>query len=169
MTPATIFAVAYLVGAAVGMPAGVHLPWWLSGAPAWVMAVAVVILRPLGPTDEQWKRSFRSGPPDDIGASVRRLDDWHARRVACLALGLFWGAMAGAAATAMPAMMDWLLWPGHDDHGWGAVVAVIAAAYWLLTATVDGESVPFRPGVAGLFLYAVVVTLCALPALWEVL
>lgn len=169
MTTATIFAVAYLVGTFVGLPAGAYLPLWLSGAPAWAMAAAVVFLRPLGPTDAMWRRAFRPGAPDDVGDSVRRLDDWHARRLACLALGLFWGAMAGAGATSTPAVVDLLAWPGHDDHGLGVTVAILVAMGWLFGAAVDDEDEPLRPGLAGLFLYAVVVTLCALPALWEVL
>jgi hypothetical protein len=168
MTPAAIFAVAYLAGTFVGLFSGAYLPLWLSGAPAWAMAVAAIVVRPLGPTDAMWRRAFGPGSPDDVGASVRRLDEGHARRVACLALGLFWGAMAGAAATSMPAFVDLLAWPGYDDRGLGVTVAVLVAMGWLL-GTVTTEDEPMRPGLAGLFLYVFTVTLCALPALWEVL
>jgi hypothetical protein len=168
MTPATIFAVAYLVGTFVGLPSGAYLPLWLSGAPAWAMAIAAVVLRPLGPTDAQWRRAFDRGPATLVGVRLRHLNDWHAHRVACLALGLFWGAMAGAAATSMPAVFDWLAWPGYDDRGLGVTVAVLVAMGWLL-GTVTTEDEPMRPGLAGLFLYVFTVTLCALPALWEVL
>lgn len=169
MTPATIFAVAYLAGTLVGLPSGHHLPLWLSGAPAWAMAVAAVILRPLGPSPEEWRWAMRVGHPDHVRDRIRQLDEAHARRVACLSLGLFWGAMAGAAATSMPDVLDWMLWPGHDDEDWGVVVATLAAMGRLVGAALDPEDEPLRPGRAGLFLYLVVVTLCALPALWEVL
>lgn len=169
MTPATIFAVAYLVGTLIGMPAGYYLPLWMSGAPAWAMAAAALLIHPLQPSQRDWKRAFSGTRPDIIRERLDQLHSAHAHRVACLALGLFWGAMAGAAATSMPAVLDWLLWPGHDDRGWGVTVATLAAMGWLFDAALDPEDEPLHPGRAGLFLYLVVVTLCALPALWEVL
>lgn len=169
MTPATIFAVAYLVGTFVGLFSGTYLPLWLSGAPAWAMAIASVVVRPLGPTHDMWRRAFRPVSPDGIGHGILRLDEGHAHRVACLAHGLCWGGLAGAAATSMPAVVDLLVWPGYEDHGLGVTVAVLTAIGWLFGAALDEENEPLRPGLAGLFLYAVVVTLCALPALWEVL
>lgn len=169
MTPATIFAAAYLTGTLVGMPSGHHLPLWLSGAPAWAMAAAALLIRPLRPSQRDWRWAFAAVQPDLVRDRIQQLDEAHARRVACLALGLFWGAMAGAAATSMPAVLDWLLWPGHDDHGLGTAVATLAAMGWLVGAAIDVEDEPLRHGRAGLFLYLVVVTLCALPALWEVL
>lgn len=167
MTHATIFAVACLVGTLVGMPSGHYLPLWLSGAPAWVMAAAALLIRPLRPSQQDWRWAFAAVQPDLVRGRIRQLDEAHSRRVACLALGLFWGAMAGAAATSMSTVLDWLLWPGHDDDGWGVAVATLAAMGWLVGAAVDVEDEPLRPGRAGLFLYLVVVTLCALPALLE--
>jgi hypothetical protein len=169
MTPATIFAVAYLAGTFVGLFSGAYLPLWLSGAPAWAMAIAAVVVRPLGPMDWQRRWAMAPTPPGIISERLRRLDDAHTRRVRCLAHGLCWGGLAGAAATSMPAVVDLLAWPGYDDRGLGVTVAVLVAMGWLFGAAVDDEDEPLRPGLAGLFLYAVVVTLCSVPALWEVL
>ncbi len=168
MSPTTIFAVAYLAGTLVGLPSGAYLPWWLAGGPAWAMAIAAVVVRPFGPTDEQWRRAFDGHRPWLIGERIRRLDDLHALRVACLAHGLFWGGMSGAVATSMPAALDWLLWPGHA-HDLNVVAAILVAFGWLVGAAPDVEDEPLRPFASGLFLYLVVMILCVVPAAWKVL
>ncbi len=165
VSPSIIFAAAYLVGTAIGIPSGLLLPWLFAGAPAWALLIAVLVIRPLKPTPTQCMRARLSGIP---------LDVWHEEhdaRVRCLALGLFWGAMAGAAAASMPTLLDALVWPGHDDGGFGPLVAGLVAVAWAVGVALEDEteSPPLRPNLAGFGLYLAVVTLSALPALWEVL
>ncbi len=109
MRPATIFALAHLAGTLVGLPSGALLPWWLAGAPAWLLAGLVLWLRPLGPTGQQWERAFTDRGPSQVGWRVRLLNEQHAQRVASLAHGLFWGCLAGTAtedeSTAPPSPM----------------------------------------------------------------
>lgn len=169
MSASSIFAVAYLVGTLIGLLAGLLLPWWLSGAPAYVAAASLIIWPRIRPTDAELCRAFDRGPPQEIGRRIESLMDSVARRNVALTHGTFWGLLSGAAVVSMPAALDWFLWPGHATSGWGYLAAVLVAVGWLFGTVVDDEADPLRPGRAGLGLYLVVVTLCALPALWEVL
>lgn len=170
LSPSTIFCAAHLASTAIGIAAGYGLPWWFAGAPAYAMAIAAVWMRPFSTSMAEWDQAFWNGPAALIGERLRQLADEHAHRVTCLAHGLFWGAITGAAATSIPAMLDWLTWSGHDDAGLGALVAVLVSVAWTTGAALeDDDAPPLRPGLIGFGLYLVVVTLCALPALWEVL
>ncbi len=169
MSPATIFSAAYLVGTSIGIPSGFLLPWLFAGAPAWILAGMAILQRPFGPSQREWDRAFTRGPTELIGERIRHLNDEHAHRVACLALGLFWGAMAGAAAASMPTLLDALVRPGHDDGGFGPLVAGLVAVAWAVGVALEDESPPLRPNLAGFGLYLAVVILSAMPALWEVL
>ena len=170
MKPSTVFAVGYLVGTAAGMPAGAWLPWWFSGAPAWVLGFIAWRGNYLGPSSAEWHLEFMRDDARRTIECLRALDAKYRHVNRCLALGLSWGAMDGASATAMPQVLGALVWPGHDDAGLGIVVATLTALGWLVGALLEPDDVPaLRPGVVGLGLYLVVTTTCALPALWEVL
>jgi len=167
--PPVVFAVAHLAGTLVGLPSGALLPWWISGAPAWVLAGLVLWLRPFGPTDRQWERAFTDRGPSQVGWRVRLLNEQHAQRVASLAHGLFWGCLAGSLATSFGTAVTRLVW-SYEDHGYGAVVAVVMSLGWLVgSATEDEAAAPTSPMLTGLGLYLVVAGLCLLPVLWEVL
>lgn len=170
MKPSTVFAVGYFVGTAAGMPTGAWLPWWFSGAPAWVLGFIAWHGCYLGPSESEWEWEFTRGEARRTGERLRALDMKYRHANRCLALGLFWGAMSGASATAMPQVLGALVWPGHDDAGLGIVVATLTALGWLVGALLEPDDAPaIRPGTVGLGLYLVFVATCALPALWEVL
>lgn len=170
MKPSTVFAVGYLVGTAAGMPAGAWLPWWWSGLPAWLLGCSAGTLSILGPSEENRDQAFMNAPARHVVQRFQALDDKYRWLNRCLALGLFWGAMAGASATAMPQVLSALVWPGHDDAGLGVVAATLTALGWLVGAMLEPDDAPaLRPGVVGLGLYLVVTATCAMPVLWEVL
>lgn len=169
MSLSIIFAVAYFLGTCVGVASGLLLPWWLSGAAAWVLAGALMVWPLLRPSQRALQRIFEHDPPQVVGDRLRALMDRCAAMNLRVVLGLFWGAMAGAGATSMPAVLDWLLWPGHGDVALCVMLAGVVAASWLLVSLADVGEDDCRPGLVGLALYLAVVTLCALPALWEVL
>lgn len=169
MRPSVVFAVAHLAGTLVGLPSGALLPWWCSGAPAWILAGLVLWLRPLGPTSAQWEQAFTDRGPSQVGWRVRLLNEQHALRVASLAHGLFWGCLPGTLAASWSDVVSMVLWP-YDDRGFGLVVAVVMSLGWLVgAATEDEAAAPTSPMLTGLGLYLAVAGLCSLPILWEVL
>lgn len=170
MSASSIFAVAYLLGTVAGLLAGLLLPWWLSGTPAYVAAAALIIWPRIRPTDVELRRAFDCGPPQEIGRRIEALMDSVARRNVGLTHGTFWGLLAGAAIASMPAALDWFLWSGHATSRWGCFAAVLVAVGWLFGTLCDVEEQEMRhPGLVGLTMWTAAVSLCALPALWEVL
>ena len=169
MRPSVVFAVAHLAGTLVGLPSGALLPWWVSGAPAWVLAGLVLWLRPFKPTYQEWRDALWESNPHMAGWRVRLLGERHDVVVRAVALGLFWGCLVGTLAASWSDLVSLLLWP-YDDRGFGPVVAVVMSLGWLVgAATEDGAVVPPSPMLTGLGLYLVFVGLCSMPVLWEVL
>jgi hypothetical protein len=155
--PSVVFAVAHLAGTLVGLPSGAMLPWWISGAPAWVLLAAA--------------RRWYSRP-------IRLPATWFGRRAVIwvprpdrrdVSLGLFWGCLASTLAASWSDLVSLVLWP-YDDRGFGPVVAVVMSLGWLAgSATEDEAATPTSPMLTGLGLYLVIAGLCSLPVLWEVL
>lgn len=169
MRPSLVFAVAHLAGTLVGLPSGALLPWWISGAPAWVLAGLVLWLRPLGPGWCEWESCSTGGGPPPPMWRLRLVLERHEQRVHHLAHGLFWGCLAGTLAASWSDLVSLVLWP-YDDRGFGPVVAVVMSLGWLVgSATDDEAAAPTSPMLTGLGLYLVVAGLCSLPVLWEVL
>ena len=168
MRPAVVFAVAHLAGTLVGLPSGAMLPWWCSGAPAWLLAGLVLRLRPLAPRWCEWEACATDRSPRSTW-HLRAVWERHDQRVRAVALGLFWGCLAGTLAASWSDLVSPVLWP-YDDRGFGPVVAVVMSLGWLVgSATEDEAAAPTSPMLTGLGLYLVVAGLCSLPVLWEVL
>lgn len=156
--PRRTFATLYFVGMTAGLAAGVMLPWWISGAPAWALAWAVhdVAESHLPRADQ-----FVTGSPQRIAAA------WARDRIARSAVvGAFIGALSGALAADLPELYARIGLASRplDGHDCGAM----ACALVLSDAWVRGDA-PARlsPGARGLLAYVTFLVVVALPAIVE--
>ena len=172
MTPRVHFAAYFIVGVMTGLALGAMLPWWMAGAPAWVLAAATTA----------WVRSTTPHPlttsPGRFAplASPRLSRDIaaHVSIVRAATWGAFIGGCIGGLAATLPQVWAALgltdaTWPMH-----GPIVALIACACVAVDAYVtdpalDAAEVPgFVPWKYGLTTYLAYAAVAFLPALAEV-
>lgn len=160
MNPRRTFAALYFVGMTTGLAAGVMLPWWISGAPAWVLAWAV----------NDVARTHLPHPHEYMVASPQRIAmAWNRDRIVRAAVvGAFIGALSGAAAAGLPGFYAWagLASRPLDGHLCGAMACALVGA----DAWARGDA-PCRasPGMRGTIAYFAFTVIMALPALVEVM
>lgn len=155
MTTRNLFSLSHLIGTLAGIVTGLLLPWWISGVTGWAGLIAAFA----------WY--LRGAEWDTVDGARRRAS--HAA-----GFGWIWGAFSGALAVDAAEALDLLTWPGHDDHGYGIIVALVVSLAWAIgdLVTPDDEDAaprPFRPGRVGLVLYLVIAALTLGPGVWEVL
>lgn len=160
MNPRRAFAAAYFIGMTTGLAAGVMLPWWVSGAPAWVLAWVV----------HDVMRTHLPHPHEYMVASPQRIAmAWSRDRIVRAAVvGAFVGACSGAAAAGLPGIYAWtgLASRPLDGHLCGALACALVGA----DAWVRGDA-PSRvsPGLRGTVAYLAFAAFVAAPALVEVM
>lgn len=149
MTPRVYFAAYFIVGVMTGLALGAMLPWWMAGAPAWILATATTT----------WTR----------------LQGLHLAIVRAATWGAFVGGCIGGLAATLPQVWAALgltdaTWPMH-----GPIVALIACACVAVDAYVTDPDLdaaeapgfaPWKYGLAAYLAYAAVVFLPALAEVW---
>ena len=159
MNAPILFALAYLAGTLAGIVSGLLLPWWASGGAAYLVGPGVFCLM-------FWRalKVVSTGDRPAIPATVRFVVETDTAKG--VALGAFFGALAGAAAIDLAEVFPALQWPGHDIDG--ALLAILVGLAWAVGSVASDEE-PISPFRAGLGLYLVVIVLSLLPILWGAL
>ena len=85
-------------------------------------------------------------------------------------LGMFFGALSGAAAADTAEVADLVFWPGHTSE-WAITAVLVVALSWLVgeLVTPPDEVKDPSPFWTGLGLYVLTLVLCAGPVVWQVM
>lgn len=175
MTPRVYFAAHFVVGVMTGIALGAMIPWWMAGAPAWVLAAATTA----------WVRStlphpLTTSPGRFTPCAGPRLVRDIAAHVAIVRAAT-WGAFVGGCVGGLAATLL-QVWAalGLTDATWpmhGPIVALIACACVAVDAYVTDPVLdeapsfgwtftPWKYGLAAYLAYAAVAFLPALAEVW---
>ena len=174
MTPRVHFAAYFIVGVMTGLALGAMLPWWMAGAPAWVLAAATTA----------W---VRSTTPHPLTTSPGRFTPCAGPRLVrdiaahvAIVRAATWGALSGGFIGGIAATLQQVWSAAFGNSGaalqsHGPLLALLACVCVAVDAYVTDPDldaaeapgfVPWKYGLASYLAYVVVAFLPALAEVW---